>query len=411
MRTLVIGSGAREHALCTALSVDPAVSALFCAPGNPGIAAVATCVPVDATDPEAVAALAVELETEFVVVGPEEPLVAGAADAVRAKGIRAFGPSAAAAQLEGSKAFANDVMASVGVATAVSEAFEDPDAAEAYLRSMPGPFVVKDDGLAGGKGVVVTDDLDKAIAHARACAAAGRVVIEECMVGPEVSLFAVVTDDGRIIPMVPAQDHKRVGDGDTGANTGGMGAYSPLPWAPENLVEETVRTVMRPVVDELARRGRPYTGLLYVGLMLTADGIKVVEYNCRFGDPETQVVLARLLTPITELLLGVAEPQWSEDAAVTVVIAAEGYPEKPLTGVEIGGLEAAREVAGVQVMHAGTRLAAGGGVESSGGRVLSVTATGHTFASARESAYEAVHKIRLAGSHHRTDIGYQAMKT
>ena len=411
MNTLVIGSGAREHALCISLSKDPAVSALVCAPGNVGIASVATCVPVDLSSPDAIAALAVEIDADFVIIGPEGPLVAGAADAVRAKGIRAFGPSASAAQIEGSKTFANEVMAAAKVMTAASAAFEDPDSAEEYLRSQPGPYVVKDDGLAGGKGVVVTADLDEAIAHARACATAGRVVIEECTVGPEVSLFAVVTDDGRIVPMVPAQDHKRVGDGDHGANTGGMGAYSPLPWASPELVEETVRTVIRPVVDELAARGCPFTGLLYAGLMLTDDGISVIEFNCRFGDPETQVVLARLTSPITELLLGTGEPQWSDDAAVTVVVAAEGYPEKPITGGVITGLDEAAAVPNVSVLHAGTKERVDGSVESAGGRVLSVTATGPSFADARESAYAAVAKIHLAGSHYRSDIGHQAMNS
>jgi phosphoribosylamine--glycine ligase len=410
MRVLVIGSGAREHALCYALSQDPAVTELHAAPGNAGIASLATCHPLDVTDAAACAALSTDLEAEYVVVGPEVPLVAGAADAIRAAGIEAFGPSQAAAQIEGSKAFANDVMAAAGVPTAASAAFEDPDAAEAYLRDSSGPYVVKDDGLAAGKGVVVTADLGEAIAHARECASHGRVVIEECLTGPEISLFAIVTEDGRILPLTPAQDHKRVGDGDTGPNTGGMGAYSPLPWAAADLVEQTMRLVLRPVVDEMARRDCAFTGLLYAGLMLTPDGIKVIEFNCRFGDPETQVVLARLQTPITQVLRGTAEPCWSDDAAVTVVIASKGYPEKPVTGDPIQGLHTADAVPGAVVFHAGTTAGEAGEILSAGGRVLSVTALGASFEDARESAYEAVGKITLAGSHFRTDIGHQALK-
>ena len=409
MRVLVIGSGAREHALCHALTNDPAVSDLHAAPGNAGIAGLATCHAVDVADPAAVASLAARLKADYVIIGPEIPLVAGAADAVRALGIETFGPSKAAAQLEGSKAFANEVMAAASVATAASESFDDPDAAESYLRATAGPYVVKDDGLAAGKGVVVTDDLEEAVAHARACASSGRVVIEECLTGPEVSLFAIVTDDGRIVPMVPAQDHKRVGDGDTGPNTGGMGAYSPLPWAPHDLVERTTAEVLQPVVNEMAARGCPYTGLLYAGLMLTPDGIKVIEFNCRFGDPETQVVLARLKSPVTELLRGAGEPVWSDDAAVTVVVAAEGYPEMPITGAVITGLESANAVPHVVAFHAGTATGPNAEVLSAGGRVLSVTAVGTTFEDARDSAYAAVGEISLAGSHHRTDIGHQAL--
>ncbi|MER5731929.1 phosphoribosylamine--glycine ligase [Streptomyces sp. NPDC002138] len=413
MKVLVIGGGAREHALCRSLSLDPDVSALYCAPGNAGIAEVAELRPVDALDGEAVARLATELGAGLVVVGPEAPLVAGVADAVRAVGIPVFGPSAQAAQLEGSKAFAKDVMAGAGVPTARSYVCTTPDEVDEALDAFGAPYVVKDDGLAAGKGVVVTDDRAAARAHALAC---DRVVIEEFLDGPEVSLFAI-TDGVTVLPLQPAQDFKRALDGDEGPNTGGMGAYSPLPWADPKLVDEVMASVLQPTVDELRRRGTPFSGLLYAGLAITSRGVRVIEFNARFGDPETQVVLARLRTPLAGVLLNAArgtldtEPplSWRADAAVTVVIASHNYPETPRTGDPIEGLAdvAAQDAPDAYVLHAGTRRD-GDAVVSAGGRVLSVTATGSDLAQAREKAYKAVARIRLAGSQHRTDIAAKA---
>ncbi|MDT0308972.1 phosphoribosylamine--glycine ligase [Streptomyces sp. DSM 44917] len=414
MRILVIGGGAREHALCHALSRDPAVTELHCAPGNAGIAGVATLHPVAAADGPAVAALAGRVRADLVVVGPEAPLVAGVADAVRAAGVPVFGPSAEAARIEGSKAFAKEVMAAAGVPTARSYVCVTPEEADAALDAFGPPYVVKDDGLAAGKGVVVTEDLRAAREHARAC---GRVVIEEYLDGPEVSLFAV-TDGETVLPLAPAQDFKRAHDADRGPNTGGMGAYSPLPWADPKLTDEVLHTVLRPTVEEMRRRGTPFSGLLYAGLALTSAGVRVVEFNARFGDPETQVVLARLLTPLAGLLHAAATGElasfpplrWSPDAAVTVVIASEGYPEAPRTGDPVEGLEevAAQDGPAAYVLHAGTRADEEGRVLSAGGRVLSVTATGPGLAEARALAYRAVGRIGLAGSHHRTDIAARA---
>ncbi|WP_326589283.1 phosphoribosylamine--glycine ligase [Streptomyces sp. NBC_01294] len=413
MKVLVIGGGAREHALCRSLSLDPDVSALYCAPGNAGIAEVAELRPVDALDGDAVAALATELGAGLVVVGPEAPLVAGVGDAVRAAGIPVFGPSAEAAQLEGSKAFAKDVMAAAGVPTARSYVCTTPEEVDAALDAFGAPYVVKDDGLAAGKGVVVTEDRAAARAHALGC---DRVVIEEYLDGPEVSLFAI-TDGVTVVPLQPAQDFKRALDGDEGPNTGGMGAYSPLPWADPKLVDEVMELVLQPTVDELRRRGTPFSGLLYAGLAITSRGTRVIEFNARFGDPETQVVLARLRTPLASVLLNAAngtldaEPAlvWREDAAVTVVIASHNYPETPRTGDPIEGLAevAAEDAPDAYVLHAGTRRE-GDAVVSAGGRVLSVTATGSDLAQARAKAYKAVARIRLDGSQHRTDIAAKA---
>ncbi|KNB49569.1 phosphoribosylamine--glycine ligase [Streptomyces caatingaensis] len=413
MKVLVIGGGAREHALCRSLSLDPDVTALHCAPGNAGIAEVAEVHPVDALDGAAVADLAASLGADLVVVGPEAPLVAGVADAVRARGIPAFGPSAEAARLEGSKAFAKSVMASANVPTARSYVCTTPQEIDAALDAFGAPYVVKDDGLAAGKGVVVTDDLATARAHALAC---DQVVIEEFLDGPEVSLFAV-TDGETVVPLQPAQDFKRALDGDEGPNTGGMGAYSPLPWADPGLVDEVLRTVLQPTVDELRRRGTPFGGLLYAGLAITSRGVRVIEFNARFGDPETQVVLARLRTPLAGLLHAAATGslaafpplRWDDGAAVTVVVAAHNYPGAPRTGDPIEGLAEADAVEDAYVLHAGTRRdAASGAVVSAGGRVLSVTGTGADLARARERAYEAVARIRLDGGRHRTDIAAKA---
>ncbi|MEU1944313.1 phosphoribosylamine--glycine ligase [Streptomyces sp. NPDC056697] len=417
MKVLVIGGGAREHALCRALSLDPDVTALHCAPGNAGIAEVAELHAVDALDGAAVADLAASLGAGLVVVGPEAPLVAGVADAVRERGIPAFGPSAEAAQLEGSKAFAKDVMAAAGVPTARAYVCTTPAEIDEALDAFGAPYVVKDDGLAAGKGVVVTEDVEAARAHALAC---GRVVIEEFLDGPEVSLFAI-TDGETVVPLQPAQDFKRAHDGDEGPNTGGMGAYSPLPWADPELVDEVVATVCQPTVDELHRRGTPFSGLLYAGLAITSRGVRVIEFNARFGDPETQVVLARLKTPLAAVLLAAAtgrleaEPplRWSDGAAVTVVVASHNYPDTPRTGDPITGLDEVAEQDGPKayVLHAGTkRDGASGAVVSAGGRVLSITATGSDLEKARERAYRAVGRIGLEGSHHRSDIAAKAAK-
>ncbi|MET8556394.1 phosphoribosylamine--glycine ligase [Streptomyces sp. NPDC004959] len=415
MKVLVIGNGAREHALCRSLSLDPAVEALYCAPGNAGIAEVAEVRAVDALDGADVVRLARETEAGLVVVGPEAPLVAGVADAVREAGIACFGPGREAARLEGSKAFAKDVMAAAQVPTARAYVCTNPEEVDAALDAFGAPYVVKDDGLAAGKGVVVTDDRVKARAHALAC---GRVVIEEFLDGPEVSLFAV-TDGTTVVPLQPAQDFKRALDGDEGPNTGGMGAYSPLPWADAGLVDEVLRTVLQPTVDELRRRGALFSGLLYAGLALTSRGVRVIEFNARFGDPETQVVLARLRTPLSGLLgaaargeLATLEPlRWSEDAAVTVVVASAGYPAAPRTGDVITGLDevAAKDAPNAYVLHAGTRRE-GEDVVSAGGRVLSVTATGPDLTVARERAYTAVARIGLKDGQHRTDIAERAAR-
>ena len=414
MKVLVIGSGAREHALCRSLSLDPSVSSVFCAPGNAGIAQVAELRQVDALNAGAVADLAQQLDADLVVVGPEAPLVAGVADAVRARGIDCFGPSGTAARLEGSKAFAKEVMAAAGVPTARSYVCVTPEEADRALDAFGPPFVVKDDGLAAGKGVVVTDDLDVARAHAASCE---RVVIEEYLDGPEVSLF-VLCDGNDVVALQPAQDFKRVGDDDAGPNTGGMGAYTPLPWAPEGLTQDLVRTVAQPTVDEMRRRGTPFSGVLFIGLALTSRGPRVIEFNCRFGDPETQVVLASLATPLAAVLRASAtgrlrelEPlRWHGGAAVTVVIAAENYPSTPRTGDPITGLAEAALVPDTYVLHGGTRRGGDGGVLSSGGRVLSVTSIGESLEQARDRAYEGVARIGLPGSHHRHDIAAKAVK-
>lgn len=413
MKVLVIGGGAREHALCRSLSLDPDVTALHCAPGNAGIAEVAELHPVDQLDGEAVARLAASLHSDLVVVGPEAPLVAGVADAVRAAGIPCFGPSGEAALLEGSKAFAKDVMAAANVPTARSYVCTTPAEIDEALDAFGAPYVVKDDGLAAGKGVVVTEDVEAARAHALAC---DRVVIEEFLDGPEVSLFAI-TDGVTVLPLQPAQDFKRALDGDEGPNTGGMGAYSPLPWADPKLVDEVMASVLQPTVDELRRRGTPFSGLLYAGLAITSRGVRVIEFNARFGDPETQVVLARLKTPLAGVLLHSANGSldvqpplaWRDDAAVTVVVASHNYPGTPRTGDPIEGLDevAAQDAPHAYVLHAGTRRD-GDAVVSAGGRVLSVTATGADLAQARERAYAAVGRIRLDGAQHRTDIALRA---
>lgn len=398
MRVLVIGSGAREHALTLAMSED----VIGVAPGNPGTAAIAPSYEVDVTDPEAIAALSQRLDADLVVIGPEAPLVAGAADAVRRRGIVCFGPSRAAAQIEGSKAFAKDVMAAAGVPTAEPRVCTTPEEIDAALDALGPPYVVKEDGLAAGKGVVVTDDRAEARAHAQSCE---RVVIEEFLDGPEVSLFCLV-DGTTVVPLLPAQDFKRVGDEDAGPNTGGMGAYCPLPWAPADLVDDVVKQVVTPTAEELVRRGAPFAGLLYTGLALTSNGPKVVEFNCRFGDPETQVILPLLASPLAELLFATASGvladhpplRWRDEAAVTVMMASAGYPTSSRNGDLIQGSERRG------VLHAGTKRRDDGALVTAGGRVLSVTATGADLETARAAAYQLVDEISFDGAHYRSDI-------
>jgi phosphoribosylamine---glycine ligase len=414
VRVLVIGSGAREHALLLALRRDPQVTGVAVAPGNAGTARLAEQHDVDITSGEDVVALAREVRADMVVIGPELPLVLGVADAVREAGIVCFGPSKDAARIEGSKAFAKEVMAAAGVRTAASEIVDNPANLDAALGRFGPPvgdpaWVVKDDHLAAGKGVVVTPDQDAARAHAAGLLEAGHpVLLESFLDGPEVSLFCVV--DGRtVVPLLPAQDFKRVGEGDTGPNTGGMGAYAPLPWLPDDLYREIVSQIAEPVAAELVQRGSSFSGLLYVGLAITKNGPAVVEFNCRFGDPETQAVLALLDSPFGQLLYAAGtgtladfgELRWREGAAVTVVLAAENYPGRPRVGDVIAG----SDVEGV--LHAGTARRENA-IVSSGGRVLSVVGTGADLSAARSKAYDILGSIRLPGSHFRGDIGLAA---
>ena len=415
MRVLVIGSGAREHALLLGFRKDPQVDYLAVAPGNAGTAAVAEQHDVDVTSADAVTALAQKLAIDLVVIGPEVPLVLGVADAVRAAGIACFGPSKDAARIEGSKAFAKDVMATAGVRTAGCETVDNPAHLDAALDRF-GPaagqpaWVVKDDGLAAGKGVVVTTDRDEARAHAAALLDSGHpVLLESFLAGPEVSLFCLV-DGATVVPLLPAQDFKRVGDNDAGPNTGGMGAYSPLPWLPDAVTQAIVTDVVEPVAAELVRRGCPFSGLLYAGLAITSHGPAVVEFNCRFGDPETQAVLALLESPLGQLLHATATGtladfgplQWHDGYAVTVVVAAENYPGRPRVGDVIAGSDTEG------VLHAGTSRRDDGAVVSSGGRVLSVVGTGADLPAARSVAYGVLSSVRLPGSHFRSDIGLAA---
>jgi phosphoribosylamine---glycine ligase len=424
VRILVVGSGGREHAIIRALASGP--DSLHAAPGNPGIALLADTHPGTAATPEQILLLARKLSPDLVVIGPEAPLVAGAADALRENGTACFGPDAGAALIEGSKSFAKQVMAEAGIPTAASLTCTTATEVDQALARFGPPYVVKDDALAAGKGVLVTADADAARAHAAAC---GTVVIEEYLDGPEVSLFAV-TDGVTAVPLLPAQDFKRARDGDQGPNTGGMGAYAPLPWAPADLARQMTGTVIQPAVDALRRRGTPYRGLLYAGLCLTAAGPRVVEFNARFGDPETQVVLDRLGTPLAPLLqaaaagdlAGTAPPRWRPGAAVVVVIAAEGYPEHPVKGDTIKTHDSERttvaasgpaglapgtgpaEPAGAYLLHAGTALDADGTLVSAGGRVLNVVGTGPDVATARGAAYQLAATVSMRGGWYRHDI-------
>jgi phosphoribosylamine---glycine ligase len=408
VRVLVVGSGGREHALVRALAADPGVTGLHAAPGNPGIGELAELHEVAPADPAAVTGLARRIAADLVVIGPEAPLVAGVADALRAAGIDCFGPGQDAAMIEGSKSFAKQVMIAAGIPTAAARTCRSEVEAAAALDEFGAPYVVKADGLAAGKGVVVTDDRGAALRHAEQCQT---VVIEEYLDGPEVSLFALA-DGAAAIPLLPAQDFKRAYDGDTGPNTGGMGAYAPLPWAPPGLTGEVMDRVVAPALAELRRRGTPYQGLLYTGLSLTSRGPRVVEFNARFGDPETQVVLDRLATPVGGLLraaatgdlAGAGPLDWRPGAAVTVVIAAAGYPGQPDSGDEIGGVADAAAQPGAYVLQAGTAAREDGALVSSGGRVLSVVGSGQDVAAARAAAYGAAAMIKMRGGWYRTDI-------
>ena len=410
MKVLLIGSGGREHALAQALKRDPQLKELHVAPGNPGIAEIAIIHTVDTDNNQAVVALAKNLEIDLVVIGPERPLVQGLADSLRAAGIPTFGPSAVAANLEGSKDFAKQVMHDAGVPTARSFTCATKSEIEAALDAFGAPYVVKHDGLAAGKGVVVTNDRQIALDHAFL---APRVVIEEFLDGPEVSLFGI-SDGTTILALQPAQDFKRALDGDLGPNTGGMGAYSPLPWAPEDIVEQTWIQVLNPTIAEMKARDTPFIGLLYAGLALTEKGLRVIEFNARFGDPETQVLLPRLKTPLATLLfqaatgsLKEAAPlEWSSDSAVAIVLAAPGYPSAPMIGEPIMGIDSI-EAEDVSVFHAGTTLKEGV-LHSAGGRVLTVTGVGSTLELARTKAYQAISSIGLMGSHYRSDIALAA---
>jgi phosphoribosylamine--glycine ligase len=392
------------------MSHDPQVTALACAPGNAGTAALAEQLGVDQVDGAAVTELARSWRADLVVIGPEAPLVVGVADAVRAAGFPCFGPSAEAARIEGSKAFAKDVMARADVPTARSEIVDNPANLDKALGNFGPTYVVKDDGLAAGKGVVVTQDYDAARVHAMALLDGGHpVLLESFLDGPEMSLFCLV-DGTTVVPLLPAQDFKRVGDNGVGPNTGGMGAYAPLPWAPDDLVDTVVAKVVQPTVDELAARGAPFSGLLYAGLALSSDGPQTIEFNCRFGDPETQSVLALLRTPMAGLLYAVATGtlaehpplEWADGAAVTVVLAADGYPGVPRAGDVLTGAEAEG------VLHAGTRRREDGAIVSSGGRVLAVVGVGDDLHGAREDAYRRLSGVHMTGGHYRTDIGLAA---
>ncbi len=420
MNVLLIGGGGREHALAWALSASPLLTSLHCAPGNPGIAEVATLAAVDVADHPAVIAYCRQHQITFVVVGPEAPLVAGLADDLSGAGIKVFGPSKAAAQLEGSKGFTKDLCREFDIPTAAYERFTESGAARDYVKRMGAPIVIKADGLAAGKGVVVAMTLDEALSAIDMMfdgglgAAGASVVVEEFMVGEEASFFALCDGD-HALALATAQDHKRVGDGDTGPNTGGMGAYSPAPVMTEDMVTRTMVEIIKPTLAAMKAKGHPFKGVLFAGLMITTEGPKLIEYNCRFGDPECEVLVMRLKDDLLTLLLGAADRQlatmsarWYEDATLTVVMAANGYPGIPEKGTAIRGIDRARALDGVEVFHAGT-AEVDGAIVANGGRVLAVTATGATVTEAQRKAYAAVDLIDWPGGFCRRDIGWQAV--
>jgi phosphoribosylamine--glycine ligase len=422
MNILLVGSGGREHALAAALRRSPRCGTLFVAPGNPGTAAVAENVAVDVSDHAAVIAFCRTMGVGLVVVGPEAPLVAGLADALEAAGIRCFGPSAAAARLEGSKAYTKELCREAGIPTAAFSRFTAPEPAKAYVRAQGAPIVVKADGLAAGKGVVVAATVEEALAAVDMMFSGGlgkageEVVIEECLFGEEASFFALV-DGETALPLASAQDHKRVGDGDTGPNTGGMGAYSPAPLVTPDIAERVMAEIVRPTVAAMKARGTPFRGVLFAGLMITAEGPKLIEYNVRFGDPECEVLMPRLLDDLVALIEATVDGRlagrsvaWRQEAALTVVMAAEGYPGTPRTGTEIRGVDRAGAMEGVTVFHAGTKTAPDGTLLANGGRVLAVTALGPTIATAQKRAYEAVDAIDWPGGFCRRDIGWRAVQ-
>ena len=421
MNVLLIGSGGREHALAWALSASPLLSKLYCAPGNAGIAEVAECVRLDPADHDAVIRFCRDHGIGLVVIGPEAPLVAGLGDALGEAGIRYFGPTKAAAQLEGSKGFTKDLCREANIPTAAYGRFTDAEAAKTYLASQGLPIVIKADGLAAGKGVAIATTRTEAEAAIDAClsgafgAAGSEVVIEEFLEGEEASFFALC-DGITALPLASAQDHKRVGDGDTGPNTGGMGAYSPAPVMTQDITDRVMREIIMPTVNAMAERGTPFRGVLFAGLMIAASGPKLIEYNARFGDPETQVLMMRLKSDLLAALLATADGvlkdfdlRWSDDAALTVVMAANGYPGTPVKGTEIKGLEAAKLVPNVEIFHAGTRRD-GARLLADGGRVLNVTGRGRTVAEARDAAYAAIAKIDWPGGFYRKDIGWRALQ-
>ncbi|MGV8858183.1 phosphoribosylamine--glycine ligase [Rhodoglobus sp.] len=416
MRILVLGSGAREHAIVTSLLSEEETHEITAAPGNAGIASVVETVALDPTRGSVVTEYALDNDIELVIIGPEAPLVEGVADDLRRRGIAVFGPGKAAAALEGSKTFAKRIMDAANVPTGRAHRAGSIDEAIEALDEFGAPYVVKADGLAAGKGVLVTGERNAAVDHAKHWLTYGSVLVEEYLAGEEVSLF-LLSDGHSVVPLSPAQDYKRAYDGDDGPNTGGMGAYSPLNWLPEGFVDEVIDTIALPTIRQLAEEQTPFIGLLYCGLIVTKDGIRVIEFNARFGDPETQVVLPRLVTPLSSLLYAAATggladhaaPVFSDDVTVTVVLASEGYPENPKIGRPITGLDAALAVPGITIAHAATAKK-GDEFVATGGRVLSVVATGETFAVARERAYEALGHIHLEGSHFRSDIALRVAK-
>jgi phosphoribosylamine--glycine ligase len=422
MRILVVGSGGREHALCWKIAASPLCDKLYCAPGNAGIAADAECVAIGAEDIEGITAFAKKEAIDFVVVGPEGPLVKGLADRLEGEGIATFGPSAAAAALEGSKGFMKDIAAKYQIPTARYARFTDATQAKAFAKTFTPPIVLKADGLASGKGVIICTSLAEAEAEIDAMLkdrkfgnASAEIVVEEFLEGEELSFFALI-DGTHALPLVSAQDHKRVGDGDTGPNTGGMGAYSPAPVATKAVEAAIMERIIRPTVAGMAAEGKPFKGVLFAGIMVTKDGPKLIEYNVRFGDPETQVIMLRMKSDLLPALMAARDGslqnfdlRWSDETALVVVMAAQGYPDKPQTGTVIHHLDAAAKVDGVTIFHAGTKRNAQGDIEAAGGRVLGVASSAKSFEAARARAYHAVDAIDWPGGFCRRDIGWRAI--